>query len=147
MNVPIKNFQIYGDLPGEVIERLNRKFGIGAGAKAPSDDKKPNNPGPKPTISVPASSTVTSPTAASSDTSSPASAKPATPARDPTGQSRNDLANFVKSIANKNPEDRKMMELADRLARIPIRSREVNAMLFAPPTPEEMEMIRRQTHG
>jgi hypothetical protein len=147
LNVPVKNFQIYGDLPGKVIERLTRKFGVGAGAKAPSDDQKPNNSGPKSTDSVPASSTATSPTAASSDTSTPASPKPATPARDPTGQSRNDVADFIKSMAGKNPDDKKMMELADRLARIPIRSHEVKAMLFAPPTPEEMEMIRRQTQG
>jgi hypothetical protein len=50
-------------------------------------------------------------------------------------------------MANRNPGDKKMIELADQLARAPIRSREVNAMLFGPPTPEEMEMIRRQTQG
>ncbi|THY19499.1 hypothetical protein D6D01_07047 [Aureobasidium pullulans] len=30
LEIPIENFQIYGDLPGEVIERLTRKFGAAA---------------------------------------------------------------------------------------------------------------------
>jgi len=149
LNIPINNFQIYGDLPGEVIERLNRNFGIGAsaGAGASSNDKGNNKPGAKPTASVPASSTTSSSPAVSTGTSTPASDESNTPPRHPTGQSRNDVADFVKSMAEKNPGDPKMMELAEQLAQMPIRSREVNAMLFAPPTSEELEMIRRQTQN
>jgi hypothetical protein len=37
LNLPVKNFQIYGDLPGEAIEHLTHKFGVSAGAGAPSE--------------------------------------------------------------------------------------------------------------
>ncbi|KAH0131147.1 hypothetical protein KCU67_g16802, partial [Aureobasidium melanogenum] len=67
------------------------------------------------------------------------------PHRDPTGQSRNNLADTVKGMVDKNPGDKKMAELAEQLTHMPIRSREVNTMLFAPPTPEELEMIRHET--
>jgi hypothetical protein len=105
LNIPVKNFKIYGDLPGE---------------------------GPQ------------VPYRATSSNTSPASPEPTALPRDPTGQSRNDVAEFVKSIADKNPGDKGMMRIADQLARIAIRSREVKAMLFAPATAEELEMIRRQ---
>jgi hypothetical protein len=136
LSIPVKKFQIYGDLPGEVIERLNRKFGVGI--TPTPDNKEDSNRGPS------TSSTTNSSPTTSSTASTPASPKPTTP-RDPTGQSRNDVAELVKGIADKNPEDEGMMRIANELARMPIRSREVNAMLFAPPTAEEMEMIRRQT--
>ncbi|KAH0155170.1 hypothetical protein KCU82_g10764, partial [Aureobasidium melanogenum] len=132
LNIPVKHFEAYGDLPGEVIERLNRKFGVVAGAGATPDDN--NDGGPAPAPSVPATST--------SPSSAAASAKPTAPHRDPTGQSCNNLADIVKGMVEKNPDDKKMAELAEQLTRMPIRSREVNAMLFAPPTPEELEMIR-----
>jgi hypothetical protein len=141
LSIPVKKFQVYGDLPGEVIERLNRKFGVGI-AVTP-DNKEGSNEGPVPTTSVSNSSAATSSPAASSNASTPVSPTPTTP-RDLTGQSRNHLADIAKGLADKNPEDEGMMKLANDFARMPIRSREVNAMLFAPPTPEEMEMIRRQ---
>jgi hypothetical protein len=142
LNIPVKNFQIYGDLPGEVIERLTRKFRVAA--ETTPDDKKSDDQDPVPTTSTSASSTARS-TPATSSNASPASPEPTALPRDPTGQSRNDIAEFVKGIADKNPGDKGMMRIADQLARMPIRSREVKAMLFAPPTPEELEMIRRQT--
>jgi hypothetical protein len=125
LNIPVKNFQIYGDLPGEVIERLTRKFRDAVGATP--DDKKSDDQDP-----------------ATSSNVFPATPEPTALPRDPTGQSRNDVAEFVKSIADKNPGDKGMMKIVDQLARIPIRSREVKAMLFAPPTAEELDMIRRQ---
>ncbi|KAH0087682.1 hypothetical protein KCU60_g14185, partial [Aureobasidium melanogenum] len=134
LNIPVKHFEAYGDLPGEVIERLNRKFAVVAGAGSTPDND--NDGGPAPAPSVPATSTPPS--------SAAASAKPTAPRRDPTGQSRNNLADIVKGMVDKNPGDKKMAELAEQLTRMPIRSREVNAMLFAPPTPEELEMIRRE---
>jgi hypothetical protein len=136
LSIPVKKFQIYGDLPGEVIDRLNRKFGVGV--TGTHTKKEGSDRGPTPATS----STATSSPAAS-NASTAASPKPTTP-RDPTGQSRNDVAHIAKSLADKNPEDKEMMKLADDLARMPIRSREVNAMLFGPPTPEEMERVRRQ---
>jgi hypothetical protein len=142
LSIPVKNFQIYGDLPGEVIERLNHKFGVGVAATP--ENKEGDNEGPKPATSTSPPSTASSPPAAS-NTSTPTSPKSTTSPRDPTGQSRNHLADIAKGLADKNPEDEGMMKLANDLARMPIRSREVNAMLFAPPTPEEMEMMRRQT--
>ena len=121
MNIPVKNFQIYGDLPGEVIERLNRKFGVGAsvGAGAPSDDKENHNPGSKPATSVPTPSTANSSTTASTSTPSSIPSKPTTPPRDPTSKFRNNLEDFVENMLEKNPEDDKMTELAELLARIP----------------------------
>lgn len=140
LDIPVKNFQVYGDLPGEVIERLNRKFGVAAEAGAtPNNNNNDNGGGPASATSIPASSAAASP-----GTPSSASAKPTAPHRDPTAQSRNSLADIVKSMVDKNPGDKKMAELVDQLTRIPIRNREVNAMLFAPPTPEELEMIRRR---
>jgi hypothetical protein len=136
LSIPVKKFQIYGDLPGEVIERLYRKFGVGV-ADTTLPNEEGSNRGPAPATF----STVTSSPATSSNASTPASSKAT---RDPTGQSRNDIADIAKGLADKNPEDKEMMELANDLARMPIRSREVNAMLFAPLTPEEMEMVRRQ---
>jgi hypothetical protein len=141
LNIPVKNFQIYGDLPGEVIERLTRKFRVAA--QVAPDDKKSDDQGPASTSSTSTASTARS-TPATSSNESPASPEPTTLPRDPTGQSRNDIAEFVKSIADNSPEDKGMMRIADQLARMPIRSREVKAMLFAPPTAEELEMIRRQ---
>ncbi|KAG9698284.1 hypothetical protein KCU95_g13409, partial [Aureobasidium melanogenum] len=131
LNTPVKNFKVYGDLPGEVVNRLNRKFGVAVEAGAvPHNNDGNNDGGPLPAISKPPSS-------------STASAKPTAPHCDPPGQSCNSLADIVKSMVEKNPGDQKMAELAERLARRPIRSREVNAMLFGPPTPEELEMIRQ----
>jgi hypothetical protein len=141
LNIPVKNFKIYGDLPGEVIERLARKFRIAP--EVVPDDKKSNDQGPAPTTSTSTSSSAKSIPATSSNTST-ASPEPTALPRDPTDQSRNGVAEFVKSIADKNPGDKGMMRIADQPARIPIRSREVKAMLFAPPTAEELEMIRRQ---
>ncbi|KAG9552436.1 hypothetical protein KCU71_g12298, partial [Aureobasidium melanogenum] len=135
LNIPVKHFEAYGDLPDEVIERLNRKFGVVAGARATPGTN--NDGGAAPASSVPATSTPPS--------SAAASAKPTVPHRDPTGQSRNNLADIVKGMVDKNPGDKKMAELAEQLTHMPIRSREVNAMLFAPPTPEELEMIRHET--
>jgi hypothetical protein len=140
LSIPVKKFQVYGDLPGEVIERLNRKFGVGVTDTTPTK-KEGSNQGSGPATSAFTSSTANPSPATSSNASTP---KPTTPPRDPTGQSRNHLADIAKSLADKNPEDEGMMKLANDFARMPIRSREVNAMLFAPPTPEEMEMIRRQ---
>lgn len=128
LDIPVKNFQVYGDLPGEVIERLNRKFGVSADGGTSSDK---NNDGG----AAPASSASTS--------SKSASANPTAPDRDPTGQFRDNLADIVKNMVDKNPGNEKMAELADQLTRMPIRSREVNAMLFSPPTAEELEMIRQ----
>jgi hypothetical protein len=54
LRIPVKNFQIYGDVPGEVVERLNRKFGVGSGATP--TNKENNNQGPKPVTSVSTSS-------------------------------------------------------------------------------------------
>ena len=102
-----------------MIERLNRKFGMGAGAGALSDDKGNNNPGAKPTTSVPASSTTSSSTTASTSTPTSTPSKPTTPPRDPTSKFRNNLEDFVENMMEKNPEDEKMTELAELLARIP----------------------------
>jgi hypothetical protein len=141
LNIPVKKFQIYGDLPGEVIERLTRKFSV-ATEVAPNN-KKSDDHDSAATTSTSTSSTAKS-TLATSSNASPASTEPTVLPRDPTGQSRNDIAEFVKSIVDKNLEDKGMMKIADQLARMPIRSREVKAMLFAPPTAEELEMIRRK---
>jgi hypothetical protein len=116
-------------------------FLIPVGADTTPTKKEGSNQGSGPATSAFTSSTANPSPATSSNASTP---KPTTPPRDPTGQSRNHLADIAKGLADKNPEDEGMMKLANDFARMPIRSREVNAMLFAPPTPEEMEMIRRQ---
>jgi len=102
-----------------VIERLKRKFSTGAKADTSPDNDKSNDEGPKPATSVSASSTANSPTTASTSTPTSTPSKPTTPPRDPTSKFRNNLEDFVENMLEKNPEDDKMTELAELLARIP----------------------------
>lgn len=119
LNIPVKNFQIYGDVPGdvpgEVIERLNRKFSIAAKADAPPHDNKSNDQGPKPATSVSVPSTANSPNDASTSASVSASSQPTTHPHRPTSKFRNKLDDLVEGMV----EDKKMMELAELLAHIP----------------------------
>lgn len=91
LNVPVKNFKVYGDLPGEVINRLNRKFGVVTEAGNSPDDNNDDGGRSRPTST------------------------PTAPHRDPTGQSRNSLADIVKSMVDKDPGDKKMAEIAEEL--------------------------------
>ncbi|KAI4731862.1 hypothetical protein E4T49_00101 [Aureobasidium sp. EXF-10728] len=118
LRAPVKTFEIYGDVPGQVIQRLNRKFGVGV-----QDNK---DSGTVSSIFIP-STTASRPTN-----------------HDTTGQRRKRLAELVKGMAAKNPNDKKMAAFAEQIAGMPIRSREVGAMLTDPPTPEEMEVLRRR---
>ncbi|KAK6004638.1 hypothetical protein QM012_008500 [Aureobasidium pullulans] len=97
LNITVKNFQVYGDLPGEVIRRLNRKFAVAAGAKTSSDTNN-NDSGPLPDTSVPV------PISASFD-SSPS-------AHNLVGKAGNELVDLIKRMADKHPNDKKMAELA-----------------------------------
>ncbi|KAI4723066.1 hypothetical protein E4T48_00710 [Aureobasidium sp. EXF-10727] len=119
LHAPVKTFEIYGDVPAQVIKRLNRKFGVGGQDSKDSDS----------TSSAFVPTTIAS--------------RPGN--HDTTGQHRKTLAELVKGMAAKHPNDKKMAAFAEKIAGMPLRSREVNAMLTGPPTPEEMEMLRRQT--
>jgi len=121
MQRTVKHFDISGDLPGEVITRPETKFGT--------------------------QSTVADEEEAATTTADVHAQPPRERLDNETGQRHNDSAAFFRDLAARNPEDEYMADLARRIANRPVYSPSIQAMLFGPPTPEEMAMLEMGAPG
>ena len=111
MQRTLKHFEVYGDLPGNVITRLETKFGKVMNRDAESD----------------ASAANTSKTLQQRDRID-----------EKTGQRHNESAAIFRDLAARDPEDEYMADLARRIANRPLYSPSIQAMLFGPPTAAEL---------